>query len=312
MKEHNKLVSPSGEKLHSEQSVIPTERTIEREHEETEYTSVIIKRWDEAVRHPDDTLEKAIEEGLQQLQRPALSLFLSSIAAGLIVGFSAMAVGVVTTVLAPLEQPLVTRVATAIVYPLGFVICIMSGAQLFTEHTAPAVYPVLERREKLTVLLRLWGIIIVGNLIGAATIGGLLNATDDVIAASKGYVIIGHHLTEFSTKTLFLSAILAGWLMALGAWLVQATPPGSSQQKHIYIVTFLIGLGGLHHSIAGSAEMFTAMFVSDEFAVSQAARFITVALLGNLCGGGVFVAVLNYAHIRKTQPGHESAIDRQQ
>lgn len=29
-------------------------------------------------------------------------------------------------------------------------------------------------------------------------------------------------------------------------------------------------------------------------------------------GGGVFVAVLNYAHIRKTQPGHESVIGRQQ
>ena len=118
MKEHNNLVSPSGEELHSVQSVVPTDRTVEREHEENEYASVIIKRWDEAVRHPDDTLEKAIEEGLQQLQRPGLSLFLSSIAAGLIVGFSAMAVGVVTTALAPLEQPLLTRVATAIVYPL--------------------------------------------------------------------------------------------------------------------------------------------------------------------------------------------------
>ena len=171
MKKENKIVLPDGDELQDETLAIPTERTIEREHEETEYTPVIIKRWDEAVRHPDDTLEKAIEEGLEQLQRPALSLFLSSIAAGLIVGFSAMAVGVVTTVLAPLEQPLVTRIATAIVYPFGFVICVMSGAQLFTEHTATAVYPVLERREKLTRLFKLWGIIIVGG--HAAGVGGL-------------------------------------------------------------------------------------------------------------------------------------------
>ena len=92
----------------------------------------------------------------------------------------------------------------------------MSGAQLFTEHTATAVYPVLERREKLTRLFKLWGIIIVGNIIGAATIGALLSVTDEVIGATKGYVIIGHHLTEFGVETLFSSAVLAGWLMALG------------------------------------------------------------------------------------------------
>lgn len=34
-----------------------------------------------------------------------------------------------------------------------------------------------------------------------------------------------------------------------------------------YVVTFLIGIGGLHHSIAGSAEIFTAMFLSSEFTV---------------------------------------------
>ena len=81
-----------------------------------------------------------------------------------------------------------------------------------------------------------------------------------------------------------------------------ALSPGGVAIKSIYIVTFLIGIGGLHHSIAGSAEMFTALLISDEFTVGQAARFIGVALIGNLIGGGVFVGVLNYGHIRKTQP----------
>jgi formate/nitrite transporter FocA (FNT family) len=69
----------------------------------------------------------------------------------------------------------------------------------------------------------------------------------------------------------------------------------------IYIVTFLIGLGGLHHSIAGSVEMFTALFISDDFSLLQGLRFISQAMLGNLIGGSVFVAILNYGHIRKTQ-----------
>jgi formate/nitrite transporter FocA (FNT family) len=89
--------------------------------------------------------------------------------------------------------------------------------------------------------------------------------------------------------------------MALGAWLIVATQPGFSQIVSIYIVTFLIGLGGLHHSIAGAVEMFAAMLASSEFSPVQAVRFIGLALVGNLIGGSLFVAVLNYAHIRETQ-----------
>jgi formate/nitrite transporter FocA (FNT family) len=57
----------------------------------------------------------------------------------------------------------------------------------------------------------------------------------------------------------------------------------------------------LHHSIAGAAEIFAAFLTSDAITVGQAARFLGLALLGNLVGGGAFVAVLNYSHIRRSQ-----------
>ena len=275
---------------------------VERSVEDREYTPVIIKRTDETRRHPDDTLENAIEEGLEQLNRSFLSLILSSVAAGLIVGFSPMAVAVVTTAMRDADSPeLFTRLATAFVYPLGFVICVMSGAQLFTEHTATAFYPVLDRQDKLSKLLRLWSVVAAGNLSGAAIGAWLHSLAVDVVGAKSGYIAIGHHLVEFDNKSLVVSALLAGWLMALGAWLSVSSPRMGSQMTCIYVVTFLIGIGGLHHSIAGSAEMFSACLLSDEFTARQAFRFIGLALCGNLIGGSFFVAILNYAHIRRTQ-----------
>ncbi len=89
--------------------------------------------------------------------------------------------------------------------------------------------------------------------------------------------------------------------MALGAWLILATPPTVSQLVSIYIVTFLIGIGGLHHSIAGGAELFAAYFTSNEVALHEGFRFLALALSGNLVGGSLFVAGLNYAHIRRSQ-----------
>ncbi len=294
----NAVILPDGAPAAADSS---TPRTLERAEEDHHFVPVIVKRNDQALRHPDDVLEKAIEEGVEQLERPLVSLALSSIAAGLILAFTAMAVAVVTLAVADVESAVARRIAVALVYPLGFVVCVMSGTQLFTEHTATAVYPVLDGRSRVTRLLRLWGVVIVGNLIGGFAGAGLLTCADDVVGAASGYVEIGHHLVEFGAGTLLVSAILAGWLMAQGAWLILATPPATSQIVSIYIVTFLIGTGGLHHSIAGSVEMFAAWMNSDAFTIGEVARFIGIALAGNLVGGSLFVALLNYGHIRKTQ-----------
>ncbi|CAK8712621.1 Formate/nitrite transporter FocA, FNT family [Candidatus Electrothrix laxa] len=296
--QENKLVDKLGSPLIL---TAHTERSAERNQENSDFVPVIIKRNDEGARHPDDILEKAINEGLEQIQRPFLSLALSSVAAALILSFSVMAVAVMSTLMIDLQQPLLLRVAMALVYPLGFIICIMSGTELFTEHTATAVYPVLEGKADRLQLFRLWAIVIFGNMLGALVGALLLTATDQVIQAERGYIHIAHHLVEYGNLSLLFSAVLAGWLMALGGWLVLATTPALSQIICIYIVTFLIGLGGLHHSIAGSVEMFTALLISDHFSLLQGVRFIALAMLGNLIGGSVFVATLNYGHIRKTR-----------
>lgn len=298
------IVLPNGDAIETNDSLV-TERNIDRTREDREYVPVIVKRSDYIRRHPDDALDAAIEEGLEQHRRPSVSLGLSAVAAGLIVSFSAMAAAIMTQAVEPLASPVLTRIATALVYPLGFVLCVTSGAQLYTEHTATAVYPVLDRQTSLFRLLRLWIVVVTGNLAGTMFAAQLLALAEPVVQAADGYTTIGRHLVEFSSPALFVSSILAGWLMALGAWMVVCTGVGISQMAGIYLVTFLIGLGGFHHSIAGSAEVFTALLVSEEFSQFQAARFILIALIGNLVGGSVFVGVLNYAHIRRTQPADD-------
>ncbi len=307
MKEQQKqLVGVSGEPL---RSGTETGRSKERAQENSEFVSVIVKRTDETFRHPDDILEKAIAEGLEQISRPAFSLWLSAIAAGMILGFTVLAVGVMASLL---DQPGhgLNRLLVAAVYPLGFVLCILSRTQLFTEHTATAVYPVLDGKAKAKGLLRLWGIVIIGNMVGGYTSATMLVTAEDVVKAKQGYYFLAEHLLHFSADTLFISAILAGWLMALGAWIVMSTNSTLSQIVSIYIVTFIIGLGGLHHSIAGSIELFAAWLSYAKFNAIDIVLTIITVLLGNLVGGSVFVAVLNYGHIRHSQRQERQANKR--
>lgn len=278
-----------------------TERETERREEEHHFTPVIIKRNDQTKRHPDDTLQFAIEQGVEQLRRPTLSLLLASVAAGLMLIFTVMAVATMTALFLE-ATPLLRRAMAALVYPLGFIIVLLSGNELFTEHTAMAVFPVLDRRTSVAQLLRLWGLVLLGNLLGAAAGAGLLAWAEPVIQARAGYIEIGHHLVGLETGGLFASALLAGWLMAAAGWLILATPSSVVQLLSIYIATFLIGLGSLQHSIAGSVEIFAAKLMAPEaFGTGEMAIFISVAVVGNIIGGALFVAILNHGHIRHTR-----------
>lgn len=284
----------------------PTPRSKQRSEEDQQFVPVIVKRTDASRRHPDDILERALQDGDEQLGRSALPLLLSAVAAGLIVGFSAMAAAIAADLTLELGAPKLLRIATALVYPLGFVMCILSGTQLYTEHTATAVYPVLEGRAGVLQLLRLWVLVVAGNLIGAAGMASLLSLGEPIIGAAEGYRELARHIVDAPTAALWGSTILAGWLMAQGAWLVLGATSTSGQMLSIAVVTFLIGLGQLHHSIAGAVEVFAAYFVTDELQPADIATFLAIALGGNLVGGSVFVAVLNYVHIRATEPTQQA------
>jgi formate/nitrite transporter FocA (FNT family) len=294
----SKLVAPDGSDIEFEHK---TARALERKDEDQQYVPVIIKRIDQSSTHPDDILERCIEEGIEQFHRTKMSLFLSALAAGLILGFAAMSVCLALLMMPESASPLVKRLGMAVAYPLGFIICIMSGTQLFTEHTSTSVFPVLDRKERITALLKIWMVILTGNLVGTFISTYLIFLADSVIGAREGYILVAHHLTAFSSPSIFISAVLAGWLMAQGGWLVHASSDASAKVLCIYVVTFLIGLGGLHHSIAGSAEIFGALFHSHDPHYYDSFRFIVCAVVGNLFGGSVFVALLNYGHIRKAQ-----------
>lgn len=287
--------------LHQNTVQRETERSISREKENTNYTSLIIKRNDQSGRHPDDILELATLAGVEQHERPCFSLFLSSLAAGLILGFAGMCVALTTQLFPSLENLYLNRLSIALVYPLGYIVSIISGTQLFTEHTATALYPVLDRRVQIKSLLILWGIVLVGNLAGTLCSSALLYFSDSMIYASRSFIEISKELLAHTGFEIFIGAILAGWLMAQAGWLVLASASTVGQILCIYIITFIIGYGGLPHSIAGASEIFSGLFHSTKPDYLGSIIFIICAAFGNLFGGTLFVGVLNYAHIKKTQ-----------
>lgn len=62
------------------------------------------------------------------------------------------------------------------------------------------------------------------------------------------------------------------------------------------LATYLVGVGHFTHSIAGSAEVLSAMLVGD-LAIASYASWLAAAVLGNAVGGVVIVALSNHGQV---------------
>ncbi len=229
----------------------------------------------------------------EELERTALSLAFSGLAAGLAMGFSAVAEAILAARLGGSEdwRLLVTKLG----YCVGFLIVIIGRQQLFTENTLTPVLPLLHHRDVRTTLkvLRLWSIVLVTNLIGTALFALAIAHWPVLDASVKSHLLTtSQHTVDAAFQVIFVRAIFAGWLIALMVWLLPGAETG--RIPIIVVMTYLIGIAGFSHVIAGSTEAFF-LAASHKMKWSAAIdHFILPALLGNILGGTALVAALNY------------------
>lgn len=244
-------------------------------------------------------LDEQIEMGLHEYNRSNLGLFISSLAAGLEIGFGVLLMATVHSIYGAGLSAQELHFYLTLCYPVGFIFVIIGRSELFTEHTTLAILPVLNRSRKVKNLLVLWGFVYTGNLLG----GYLFSALIYVIAPNIGletetFYHLAHKLVDHTWDSIFLSAILAGWLMGLLGWLVTSSQDTISRIFLIILVTFLIGLIGLHHCVIGSVEVFLGYIMCDKLSLSDYVHFQFWATIGNAVGGVFFVAVLKFGHAR--------------
>tara|TARA_B100000809_G_C15140796_1_gene533232 strand:- start:5701 stop:5997 length:297 start_codon:yes stop_codon:yes gene_type:complete len=82
--------------------------------------------------------------------------------------------------------------------------------------------------------------------------------------------------------------------MGLLSWLVASSQETISRMFMVDLVTFTMGIGGLHHSIIGSIEVFTGLLIDPTISIIDYISFEFISILGNALGGVFFVGVLKY------------------
>jgi formate-nitrite transporter family protein len=234
-------------------------------------------------------------EGEDELQRTVSALAWSGFAAGLSMGFSLLAEGLLRTRLPDASwRPLISKFG----YTIGFLIVVLGRQQLFTENTLTVVLPLLLRRnyETLKSVLRLWGVVLSANLTGAYVFALMVSHTHMFSPeAHATFARIGMEAVSGSFGVTLIRGIFAGWLIALMVWLLPAAETG--RIAVIVILTYMIGLGSFPHIIAGSVETLYVVASGNASWAMYFSRFFAPTLIGNILGGVALVAALNHAQI---------------
>lgn len=245
--------------------------------------------------HAGVVYEAIRREGRDELKRPSSALFWSGLAAGLSMGFSFVAEGLLRAHLPDTEwRPLISKLG----YSVGFIIIVLGRQQLFTENTLTPVLPLLRNKSGRTLwhVVRLWLVVLLANVIGTIAFAWVLAHTAVVEPQVRNaFGEIGREMLTGGVGEQFVRAIFAGWLIALMVWLMPFAE--AARVWVIILITYLVGLAHFGHIIAGSVTLCYDVFAGVTSASSALFGWWLPVILGNVTGGVLLVAALNHAQV---------------
>ncbi|MEO0861195.1 MAG: formate/nitrite transporter family protein [Pseudomonadota bacterium] len=235
-------------------------------------------------------------DGEEELARPMNSLIWSGIAAGLLISFSVIGEAVLRNSLPDVPwRYLVENLG----YSFGFLLVILGRMQLFTENTITTILPLMadQRGRQFMCVLRLWGVVLTANIIGAA-IAAAFMAHSGAFAPDLTAIIadLSRHATGFPPGEAFVRGIPAGILVASIVWMLPRQT--GSDVLLIILFTWLIAAGDFTHIIAGSVEMWF-LLLQGELGVGRAlVNFFIPVLAGNVIGGTAVFTLLAWGQVK--------------
>lgn len=263
---------------------------------------------------PAEMAEKAEKIGVAKVHLPWLQIFWLSILAGAFIALGAVFYTIATAGLTGQWPFGMIKLVGGLVFCLGLILVIVAGAELFTGNSL-IVMAWAGGKINTSSLLKNWGLVYLGNFIGAV-------ATVILMLFTKQYTfgkgIIGINVLEIANAKCqldFVQAVALGVmcnaLVCLAVWLCFSARSTTDKILAIIFPITAFVAAGFEHSIANMyfipAGLLLKDFASPEFwemTGIQAADYIYLSwnnffvknllpvTLGNIIGGGVLVGMI--------------------
>jgi formate transporter len=272
---------------------------------------------------PPAMATKAERVGVTKSQLAVMPTFVLAVLAGAFISLGAL-FATVATAGTGLDFG-VSRVLGGVAFSLGLILVIAAGAELFTGN-ALIVMAWAGRKVSAAALLRNWGIVYVGNIVGAVATALIVVWSGHLElgggAVGDNAMAIADAKVDLAWGEALLRGVLANALVCLAVWLSFAA---RSLTDRVFAIVFPVTAfvaAGFEHSIAnlyfvpaailarqaeGLGYWDVAATAPDDHADLTWSQFLTANLvpvtIGNILGGAGLVALVYwFVYLRPERP----------
>ena len=264
-----------------------------------------------------EILEKVSESGRFKATAEVWKLLLLGVMAGAYIAFGAQASQMASfNLVADPATFGVGKVVSAAVFPVGLMMVVLCGAELFTGNCL-MVTGLLDRKFGIAQVLRNWLIVYIGNFAGSLLMAllisctGLLDSGGGLLGAIVVKTAIGKCGLSFGKA--FVLGILCNWMVCLAIWMATGARTTIGKMFSIWFCIGLFIVSGFEHSVANmyfipagllaaGNDTYVQMLDLDTAGLSVG-RFLLGNLLpvslGNIVGGSGFVGIMYWVTNRK-------------
>lgn len=196
----------------------------------------------------------------------------------------------------------------AILFPVGFVILVLLGLELVTGNFALLPAGVMAGTVRFTKMLRNWGCVYLGNLIGSLLYAALFYLVITNWRTGNGGAVADLIKQAAQKKTLAYAAIggsgwalalvkgiLCNWMVTIGALMALASRSTVGKIAAMWLPIMTFFALGFEHSVVNMYVLPSGMMLGAPVSVGQMLLWnLLPVTLGNLIGGAVFTGMALY------------------
>ena len=200
-------------------------------------------------------------------------------------------------------NPGLQKLLSGAVFPIGLMLVVVLGAELFTGNNAMLIPGLMSRKFGLGDVLKNWTLVYLGNFAGALVFLYLLVYLPGLLSAEPYHGAIcrmAEAKVSASFSTILLKGIGANWCVCLAVWLAMSGRRLGEKLLACQIPVMAFVILGYEHCVANM--FFIPAGILEGADVSLGDFFLAnllPATIGNIIGGALFVGCAHaYLHLR--------------
>ena len=194
-------------------------------------------------------------------------------------------------------NPALQRFLSGSVFPVGLILIVLLGTELFTGNNALLVPAFMHGRYTIWDVLKNWGIVYVGNFAGCLLFSYFMVYLVGLTAPDPWHsaiINVSEAKVAMPWMVILLKGIGANWCVCLAIWLALTGHGLLEKMVGAWLPVMAFATLGYEHSIANMFFISTGMMEGADVTVGQFLfDNLLPATIGNIIGGAIFVGCIH-------------------